>query len=125
MWLFQFVAALVITGGSVGLVSLAWPRISNEPRPAPLEYVRDYVVTTPLGNQAAQILGVNDDKSAGPIDLGSVASSVAGSVVSSVEEKAQEFVARKAAEQLMERIHALPPDQQQQVLELLCTPQDN
>ena len=125
MWLLQFVAALVITGGSVSVVSLIWPRISGEPRPAPLQNVHDYVLTTPLGNQAAQILGVTDEGNLEPVDVGSVASSVAGSIVSSVEEKAQEFVAKKAAEQPLQRIQTLPADRQQEVLELLCKPQEN
>jgi len=123
MQLFQFVAALLIAGSTLGVTSLVWPRVSTDPRPPALQYVRDFVVTTPLGLQAAQILGVSDERDLAPTDLGSVVASVAGSVVTSVEQRAEQYVASRIADQFMNRLNALPVQQKQYVKELLCTPE--
>ncbi len=123
MLFFRFIAALLIAGSALGVTSLLWPRFSTDPRPTALEYVRDFVVTTPLGNQAARILGVSDDRNITPTDMGTVVSSVAGSVVSSVENKAEQYIAQRMTEQIIMRINKLPEEQQQYVKELLCTPE--
>lgn len=123
MRLLQFLVALVISAGVVSAASLLWPRFNEQPRPAALQYVRDYVVTTPLGSQAAHILGVSDERNVTPADLGTVVSSIAGDVATSVGDRTQQYIAKRVAEQFMLRINALPEEQKQYVTELLCTPE--
>ncbi|MEK7129454.1 MAG: hypothetical protein AAB803_00395 [Patescibacteria group bacterium] len=118
----QFLLVAISTALTVGLGSLLWPKLTARARPKPLTEVRNVVMQTPVGQQAAAILGVRDESTVTPINVSSVASSLVSGIVSSVGQKAQETVTRQAVQQIMRQGDQLPADQKQQIQEALCKP---
>ena len=118
----QFLAVLVGAVATIVATSLAWPRLTEKERPAALQKVHDIVLQTPQGKMAAEILGVQDETTIEPINVASVAASVASSVTSAVTNKAQEVVTRQAVQQISRQIDQLPPEQKAQLQEIFCKP---
>ncbi|MBI5619331.1 hypothetical protein HY950_00015 [Candidatus Gottesmanbacteria bacterium] len=118
----QFILTLGVAALTVGLGSLLWPKLTARVRPKPLTEIRNVVMQTPMGKQAATILGVSDEGAVTPINVSSVASSLVSGVVSAVGQKAQETVTRQAVQQLINQVDQLPADQKQQIQEALCKP---
>lgn len=117
----QFVLALTIFGVTVSGGSLLWPRLTKAPRPEALQKVHDIVLKTPQGEQAAQVLGVTDDKSVQPIDLGQVANNAWKGVKSAVAKRAQTILVSQVTQQLNNQYQKLPKDQQQELRQIICT----
>lgn len=118
----QFFLTLGVAVVTVGLGSLLWPKLTAMARPKTLTEVRNVVMQTPVGQQAAVILGVGDESTVTPINVSSVASSLVAGVVSSVGQKAQETVTRQAVQQIMRQVDQLPASEKQQIQEALCKP---
>ena len=108
--------ALTVAGGSI-----AWPRFTNQPRPAPLEQVNSIVKDTPLGKSFANILGVSS-QSAQPINVASEASKLTANIVKTAQERAAKIVVTQAVRGLLNQIGNLPAEDQAQIHEALCTP---
>lgn len=114
---------LFAAGVSVGLVmitSLVWPKFTARPEPQPLERVRNAVLNTEVGEQAAQLLGAQSDKLGNPINLNDTISSVAGAVSSSVEEHVQKIISEQIATQVVKQYQQLPVGEQTRVTEVIC-----
>lgn len=118
----KFVLVLVLTGTTVSLTSLAWPKLTRQSRPPPLQQVHDLVVNTNLGQQAADTLGVTNESEVAPINIASLAGSIVNSVVSSVEQRAQQVVVQQAASQLLKQFDRLSHQEQQEIKEVICKP---
>lgn len=118
----QFLAVLIGATVSIAGASLLWPKLTTEPRPKPLTEVRKVLMQTPVGQQAAGILGVTDEAAVTPINVSSVASTLVAGVVANVGQKTQEVVTRGAVQQLLRQVDQLPTDQKQQIQEALCKP---
>ncbi len=118
----NFFLALIIASLSFVGGSLIWPRLTKQPRPAPLQQVRDVVVKTPVGQQAANVLGVSDDKNVQPIDVAKAISGAIGAGEQAVAQRIQYVIVQKAVNQLESQIDKLPKDQRSQIRQQLCTP---
>lgn len=110
------------TASVVVSVALLWPRLTSRPRPEVLQAVRDTAITTPVGKEAAKILGVEEEEDAKPINVSDVAASVAGTLSSAVQEKTKEIIAQQVASQIASQYQQLPQAQQQELQEFICKP---
>lgn len=118
-----FIFILAVASIVVGGVSLVWPRLTSAKRPQGLQQVRDALIKSDIGKQAAEVLGVSDEKNVAPISFPSLAASVANSAVSAVEEQAQRTVTTQIIQQLSKQYEQLPPEQKQQLEQIICKPQ--
>ncbi len=111
-----------VSGIAVSVVSLAWPKLTAQARPAPLQQVHDTVLGTQLGKQTATALGVTDEAKVTPINPGQVLGSVVTSIVTTVEKRTQEVIVVNAVKQLTNQFDQLPQDQKQQIQTVICKP---
>ncbi len=118
----KFLAVGLLLLATIGIVSLAWPRFTTQPRPAPLEKVHEIVLGTEMGQEAAQTLGVASPSGIAPINPGQIVQSVVQSVVTTVERRTQEVVVQNATKQLTSQFDQLPPEQKQQIQSIICKP---
>lgn len=117
----NIVLSLVLMAVTVAGTSIAWPRLTNQPRPAPLEQVNSIVKNTSLGKSFANILGVSS-QSAQPLNVASEASKLTANIVKTAQERAAKIIVTQAVRQLLAQIANLPPEEQAQIHEALCTP---
>ncbi len=120
--IFQFLIALLGTGFVVSTASLIWPRFTEQPRPPQLEKVREVVMQTPVGQQAATVLGVADSGSIEPINISSLAGTLTQQAGSAVTEKVAQEVTSRAVSQIISQIDKLPEDQRQILQSAICQP---
>ena len=113
----MLLTAVTVAGGSI-----AWPRLTNQPRPEPLEQVHAIVKDTQLGKTFAQVLGVTNEQSIEPINVASEASKLSESLIKAAQARAAKIVVTQAVRKLVSQIGNLPPEEQAQIQELLCTP---
>jgi len=118
----RFIGACIFAGLALIGASLLWPRVTVKTRPEILTQVRNSVIGTPWGGNAAQILGVSDENNVEPLNMGTVVSGAIGSLVSTVETRAQEAVTARLVRELIRQFGELPSDQKQQLQEIICQP---
>lgn len=118
----QLVLAVVVFGVTLSGGSLVWPKVTHAPRPQLLQQVHDSVVQTPAGAQAAQILGVTDDKNVEPINLGTIANNAWSGIKNAAQKRAQTILMSQVTAQLMSQYKKLPRDQQKTLQEIICHP---
>ncbi|MBI4062491.1 hypothetical protein HY410_01060 [Candidatus Gottesmanbacteria bacterium] len=108
---------ITIAGGSI-----AWPRLTSKPRPAPLQEVHNIIKDTSLGKSFANVLGIADQQPIEPINVASEASKLTANIMKSAQERAAKIVVTQAVRGLLAQIGNLPPVEQAQIHEALCTP---
>lgn len=113
----SIVAVIVLGGGS-----LLWVRFTARPRPKLLQDVRDTVINTAAGRQAADALGVSNESEVTPINVGQTVTSGVSGVKQAVQDRIQTIIVQNAVRQLEERLEHLSPQQQKYVQEIICTP---
>jgi len=118
----NFIVALVTATVVVAGGSLAWPRLTNKPRPKIVNDVKNVVMTTSIGRQTANVLGVSDETHLTQVNLGQVASGAVGQVKKAVEDRVQEIVIGNAVNQLRQEFDKLSPDQKNQIQQIICQP---
>lgn len=118
----QLILAVAVFGVTLSGGSLVWPRVTSAPRPQLLQQVHDSVIKTPVGSQAAQVLGVTDDKSIQPINLGALVGSVGNSVKNAAQKRAQTIIMAQVTQQLTTQYRKLPKDKQLELRQIICTP---
>ncbi len=118
----RFLLVAGATASVVVIVSLLWPRLTSQPRPEVLQAVQETALTTGVGQEAAKVLGVEEEKNVKPVNLSSAAASVAGGISSTIAQKAQEIVTQQITNQIISHYTQLPQSQQQQVQEFICKP---
>lgn len=119
----KIVAIGLISALTMSLVSLAWPRLTAQSRPMPLQKVHDVVLGTQIGQQAAETLGVASPSGVTPIDPKQIVQSAIQTVVTTIERRTQEVVVTNAVKQLNSQFDQLPQDQKQQIQTIICKPQ--
>lgn len=122
--MFKFVSALLVAGVTLVAVSLLWPRFTNLPRPEVLTRVREFVVQTPQGYEAANVLGVSDERNVEPFNVRIAAETMAYNVVNVLKKRATDVVVTQAVRQLQKKYEELPPEQQMQLQQIICVPSD-
>ena len=115
----NIVVSLLLTALTVAGGSIVWPRLTNQPRPGPLEQVHNVIKDTSLGKSFANVLGVSDQQSVEPINVASEASKLTASIMKSAQERAAKIVVTQAVRGLIAQIGNLPPEEQAQIHELL------
>lgn len=118
----QFTLAVAVALTSLAGGSLAWPRLTREPRPQLLQQVHDYAIKTIPGQQAAQVLGVSDETQAEPINLGKLAADGVNGVKITLQKRMQTIVVGNAVNELTRQFDKLPDDQKLYIQEALCKP---
>lgn len=121
--MFKFIIVGLGSGIIVSAISLLWPRLTAQPRPAPLEKVHEIILGTQVGQEAAETLGVASPSAITPINPGQIARSVVETVVTTVEKRTQEVVVKNAVKQLNNQFDQLPQEQKQQIQSIICKPQ--
>lgn len=120
----QFTLALAVAFTSLAGGSLAWPRLTNQPRPQLLQQVHDVTIKTVPGQRAAEVLGVSDERQAEPINLGKMAADGINGVKAAVQKRVQTIVVGNAVNELTRQFDKLPDDQKQYIQDALCKPQE-
>lgn len=115
-FLFVFLIAVI----AVSAASLGWYKITKSPRPQPLTLVHDFLLTTPMGQQAAAVLGVGNESTTQQLNIPQVAGAMAASVAASVKERVQEAVVAGVVTQIAKQYDGLAPDQKKQLESMIC-----
>lgn len=110
----QLVLAIAVFGLTLSGGSLVWPKITSAPRPQLLQEVHDSVIKTPIGAQAAQVLGSEQ------INIGHVVTTAWNGIKNTVEKRAQTILMSQVTAQLMSQYEKLPRDQQKTLQEIIC-----
>lgn len=118
----QLMLAVAVFGVTISGGSLVWPRVTSSPRPKLLQEVHDTVIKTPVGAQAAQVLGVSTDQNVQPINLGQIAGNIGNAIKTAAQNRAQTIVTAQIVGQLSNGYEKLPKDQQQQLQQIICKP---
>lgn len=119
----QLVFASIGSALAISIASLLWPKITDKPSPAPLTQVRKLVEQTPIGKQAADVLGVSDTAPSGPINVRDWAVAQGNAIVSNIEQKASQAVMSQVVSQIVTQIDKLPDPQKQELQQVLCATQ--
>ncbi len=119
-FIMRFILAALTTGVAVSGVSLVWPKFTSKPAPDPLVQVRDVVLQTSIGKQAAEVLGVSDGTQTAPVDIGSAAGSIVNTVMQDMEKKVQDAATKEIIIQVINKIETLDPGQKEEVKKAIC-----
>ena len=117
----KYILVAIAGAAVVSVVSLLWPKFTAKPEPNALEQVRNTVLGTEIGQNAAALLGVTND-APHPLNLSDTVSSVAGMVTTSVEKKVSQIVSDQVAAQVIKQYQQLPEIQQEHIVEMICKP---
>jgi hypothetical protein len=109
--------AATVAGGS-----LAWPRFTTSQRPKLLQDVHDIVLQTPIGARASDILGVSDEASVEPFNIGQVVYSLVDNVKAAVGKRAQNVIVKNAVKQLEGQFDRLSPEEKTEIRQAICEP---
>ena len=122
MPLIQYAAAAIGSAIVISIASLVWPKVTAQPRPKQLTQVREIVMKTQVGQNAAQVLGVTDEASVKPMSVGQFVQEQANVVVTNVADSAQHAVTSQVLLQLAKKFNELPKNEQEQFKSLICVP---
>lgn len=122
MPLIQFIGAAVGVGTIAVLASIIWPRISADPRPAPLNTVHEAVIQTEQGKELENTLGVSDEQVMHPVDLGTLISNGAQGVVNQISNSAQHAVTVKLLETVSGQFEQLSDEDKETFRAQVCNP---
>lgn len=119
----RFILALTVAVTALGSGSLMWPRLTDKPRPKALQNVHDLVLRTPVGQNAANVLGVSDEANVQKINFGAVASHAVGNAKAAVQNRVRTMVVTNAVNQLNRQFDHLSDEQKIYVKEAICKPE--
>lgn len=94
-------------------VSLIWPRISPNARPKPLQQLHDMLLQTPVGQNAANVLGVSDDQTVLPL----TPQSITKQIVDTIHTRVSDVIITHAVREITKRFKDLPTQDQEKVLD--------
>jgi hypothetical protein len=121
----NFIVALAVAVASLVSGSLAWPRLTTVTRPKLLQEVHDIALTTSIGKQTANVLGVSDETNIQPLNIGQMTYSLVDSAKAAIQKRAQTVIVGNAVNQLNSQFDRLPTEQKKQIQEILCKPLNN
>lgn len=116
----SFIIALAVAATSLAGGSLVWPRLTTNERPKLLQEVHDVVIKTQQGQEAAQVLGVSDEKNVKPIQIGQVVGGVVGGVTSALQNRARDVIVGNAVNQLRSEYDKMPKNEKDAVQQIFC-----
>lgn len=118
----RFILVTIGTSLVISAASIMWPKLTTKARPQALQVVHDVVIKTSAGQQLSNVLGVTDETSVQPINISSVASTVANGAVSALTKQAQNVVVTQATNEIAKQYDQLSPDQKQVLENIICKP---
>lgn len=110
----QLVLAIAVFGVTLSGGSLVWPKVTSAPRPQLLQEVHDTVVKTPIGAQAARIIGTDQ------INFAALANGAWNGIKNAAEKRATTIVMSQVTQQLNNQYEKLPKDQKKALQEIIC-----
>lgn len=119
----QFLFASVGAAAAISIASLLWPKFTTKPSPPALTQVRQAVEQTPLGKQAADVLGVSDNQPTAPVNIKDWAVAQGNAIVSNIAESASQVVVSQVAKQIVGQVSTLPDSQKTELRQILCATQ--
>lgn len=122
MPLFQFLGAALGAGVVISFISIAWPRISADPRPELLTKVRETVVETSPGRSLAEVLGVTDETGVSPVSVSSLITTGTNAAVDMVTRSTQKAVTGKILETLGTQFETLSEEDKASFRAKICVP---
>jgi hypothetical protein len=111
----KFVSVLGIVLLALVALSLLWPRISPYPRPEPLTRLHNILVATPIGENAANVLGVSDEAQVVPL----TPQTIVQSILDSVKTRVTDVLITHAVRGIMSRFSQLSPGEQTRILDAI------
>jgi hypothetical protein len=120
--MFKFILVLVVAAIFVSVASVAWPYVTQVPRPAPMTAIYNIVAQTPLGQNTQRVLGASAGATQTPISISSVGKSISSSVITAAQSKAQQIITTHAARELTKQFSSLPEDQKKEIQAIICEP---
>jgi len=122
MQMFRIIGAVVGGALILAVVSVVWPRVSNDPRPDALTKVHDVVLETPLGQNLENVLGETDDATGAPLSIGAAVTTGTNAVVDAVTKSAQHAVTSKILESLAGQFQRLTEEEKDAFRAQVCEP---
>jgi hypothetical protein len=108
----KFLTVLGIGFVVISLAALLWPRFSPNPRPSALEKLHAFLLSTPAGQNAANVLGVSDDATVLPL----TPSSISQQITDSVHSRISSVIITNFVRIISSRFKDLPIQDQEKVL---------
>lgn len=118
----RFAIVFICTFAVVSVVSLAWPKLTSQPRPGALQKLREYLLKTSPGQNTAMVLGVTQEAKVTPINFNAEVASVSAAIVSGISQKTQEIITHQISLQLINQFHGLSAGAQTEIREAICKP---
>jgi hypothetical protein len=121
----NLIITLAVVVASLATGSLAWPRFTTQERPKLLQEVHDVALKTPIGREAASVLGVTDESQVEPFNFGSIIYSIVDSARAAAQNRAQTVIVGNAVNQLKGQFDQLSSDQKDLIRQAICQPLDS
>lgn len=122
MVLLQFLGAAFGAFAVVSFISIAWPRLSSDPRPEALTRVREAVIETSPGRSLSEVLGVTDETAVSPVSINSLVASGTNAAIDMVTKSTQKAVTGKILETLGTQFETLSEEDKASFRAKICTP---
>ena len=107
----------------ISIISVAWPKITRANRPPQIQKVYEEVVKTPLGRQAASVLGVESESASKSYNMAEATSNIVGSLVSAFRGRIEQNLTEQAAVQVSKQFDILSDEEKKQIQEIICKPE--
>lgn len=118
----RFIVAAFGSAVVISLVSLLWPRFTDRPSPPVLTKVRQTVQQTSLGQQASDVLGIENDGTAEPLNVEEWVAAQGNAILSNISDSAQQVVVNQVVRQIMTQVDRLTPEQKTELQHSICVP---
>jgi hypothetical protein len=122
MPLFQFLGAAIGATVIIAVISIAWPRLSADPRPEMLTKVREVVIETPPGRSFSEVLGVTDETGVTPVSVSTIITTGTNAAVDMVTKSTQKAVTEKILETLGSQFETLSEEEKASFRAKICAP---
>lgn len=118
----RFIVAAFGSAVVISLVSLLWPRFTDRPSPPVLTKVRQTVQQTSIGQQASDVLGIENDGTAEPLNVEEWVAAQGNAILSNISDSAQQVVVNQVVRQIMTQVDRLTPEQKTELQHSICVP---
>ena len=111
----KFISVLGIVILLACAAALLWPRLTSNPRPEPLTRLHDLLVSTSVGSNAANVLGVSDEAQVVPLTPQRVMQQVGDGIKARVTD----IIITNVVREIMSKFSQLPQNEQERILDAI------